>query len=220
MRIALAALAACLLAGGVVALSASAASASASTPEAAPAADIVLNADAMVRITAVVPDRTPDARRATVPAGEDVVIRGITNLQPDDNVMVVEVRRPNGDVVAVADTSRWDRDGEWVVGFGPDELSPGPYVLEAEAAGTSDTVELDVVARTPTPTITPTETPTATATPTTSPTETPTATPTATPTETPTTTPTAADGPGLGPRSVLVALAVASIGGLLARRRE
>lgn len=177
---------------------------------AAPAAAVVLT-DSTVRITEVVPDESPaDDEAVVVRPDEPIVVAGITNLQPDDNLIVVEVQTATGDVVAVADTSAWGQDGEWVVDLPPDELTPGTYVIAAEAAGAADTVSLTVVAETPTPTEA--ETPTPTPTPTATPTPTPTPTPTLTPTATPTPTPTASTGPGLGPSAALAAL----VGGLLA----
>ena len=153
-------------------------------------------ADATVRITDVVPDRGDDPTAtgtATVPEGEAVIVAGITNLQPDENLIVVELRRAgvSGEVVAVAETSTWGRDGEWAVVFDP--LETGAYVVRAEAAGASDNVRIDVRAR-----ATPTETtPVATPTPTeTTPVATPTPTETATTAATPTGTPAVPDAPG------------------------
>jgi hypothetical protein len=167
--------------------------------------------DATVRVTAVVPGESSGAATVVAPPDEPLVVAGVTNLQPDENLIVVEVLTPTGDVVAVADTDAWTRDGEWVVDL--PGLSPGRYVLEAEAAGASHTLSLTVAA-TPTPTESPTPTATPTETPTATPTETPTATPA--PTETPTATPTTAAGPAPGALGVVAALL---LGSLAASRR-
>lgn len=163
-------------------------------------ADDVVIADAAVRITDVIHDRTPDEPVATVPLGRRVIVAGVTNLQPDENLILVELRR-EGEVVAVEGTSTWGRSGEWVVDFDPGNLTAGEYVLHAEAAGASDAVELRVVAATPTETSTATPRPTPTGTPR------PTVPPTAS--STPTPVPTAGSGPGLGAVAALVALATA-----------
>lgn len=185
----------------------------------APAGAVVLT-DPSVRITAVFPDESPADDEAVLPRpDEPIVVAGTTNLQPDDNLILVDVQTTTGHVVAVADTSTWGRDGEWVVALDPENLSPGRYVIVAEAAGASDTVSLTVVAPTPTPTeAAPTPTPSP------SPTLTPTATPTPSPTpaSTPTPAPTATDstGPGLGATAALAGLvALAAVAVLVSRRR-
>jgi hypothetical protein len=172
-------------------------------------------ADATVRITDVLPDEGADpTAAATVPAGETVVVTGITNLRPDENLILVEFRRAGagGAVVAVAETSTWGRDGEWAVVFEPP--ATGSYVVRAEAAGASDSVRVDVRARaTPTettPVATPTPTPTATATPS-APATVTTAAPAATPS--PTVTPPVPDAPvPLDP--VVLGLLLAAAAGL------
>ena len=174
--------------------------------------------DSTVRITAVVPDRTPEERAAVVPADEPVVVAGITNLQPDENLILVEVTTRTGDLVAVAETDAWGRDGEWVVDF--PGLAPGTYVLEADGGSASDTVALTVVAPTPTPTEA--ETPTVTPTPTPTEAETPTPTATPTPTLTSTASPTATERhtPGFGVPAALAAVVVGLLAaaGLASRR--
>lgn len=175
-----------------------------------PGAHAATLTDSTVQITGIVPDRTPDERAAVVPADEPMVVAGITNLQPDENLIVVEVVTESGDLVAVADTDAWGRDGEWVAAL--PGLAPGTYFVEADGGSASDTVALTVVAPTPTPTEadTPTPTPTETNTPTPTPTETVTPTATSTPTPTPTSTstptPTATSAPGFGAATALAAV--------------
>ncbi|MFB6156317.1 MAG: PGF-CTERM sorting domain-containing protein [Haloferacaceae archaeon] len=171
--------------------------------------------DPTVEITAVVPDRAPDERAVVVPPGEPVVVAGITNLQPDEHLIVVEVTTPTGDVVAVAETDAWDRDGEWVVDL--PGLPPGRYVVEADGGGASDTVTLTVAAPTPTPTEAKTPTSTETGTPTPSPTQTSTPSPSPTQTPTPSPSPTATSVPGFGVVAALAAVAAALL--VAARRR-
>ena len=190
------------------------------TAVAAPAGVVVLT-DSSVRITAVIPDESPADDEAVVTRpDEPIVVAGTTNLQPDDNLIVVDVQTATGDVAAVADTSAWGRDGEWVVALDPQDLSPGRYVIVAEAAGASDTVSLSVLAATPTPTEAetppPTPSPSPTPTPTTSPTPSP--TPASSPTASPTVTDTT--GSGFGATAALVGLAMlAAVAVLVSRGR-
>jgi hypothetical protein len=160
-----------------------------------------------VQITDVFPDQRFDDDVTTVRPGDRLVVLGTTNLDPDENLIVVELQNETGTVVALAETSAWDRDGLWVVDIDTTGLPPGEYLLEAEAAGASDTAR--VVLDDSTPTEPPTATPTPTATPSPTPTATPTSTPT--PTASPTPTPTAADGPGVGPVVALVALCLVAL---------
>jgi cell division septation protein DedD len=160
-----------------------------------------------------------------IAVGETMIVRGTTNLRPDDNAIVVDLEDENGDVVAVASTDRWDWDGSWSVTIDTTGLAPGEYTLVADDGYETsfETVRLVRATTTPTVTATPTESPTSTPTPTATvtPTPTPTPTPTATPTEAPTTTPTEAPtttrsaGPGL---TALVAV-LAIVGALGASLR-
>jgi hypothetical protein len=183
---------------------------------AAPAGAVVLT-DTAVEITAVAADRTDRDGAATLHADDPAVVAGVTNLDPDEHLIVVTVETFDGSVVAVADTSSWGRDGEWVVDLGPVSLDPGEYVVEAEAAGASDVVTLTVAAPTPTPAET--DTPTPTTAPTPAPTPADTASPTATPTTEPSATTgsqTAGHGAGF---TALAAVVVFCTAALLAARR-
>ena len=121
----------------------------------------------------------------TVTVGSEFTVSGVTNRDPDNTVIIVELRRNNGEVVRVATDEQWDESGEWRVTIELGDVEAGSYVIEASTGDETDIRELTVVAATPTPTVTPDMTPTPTPTPT------PTATPTATPTpvsQTPTAT--------------------------------
>jgi hypothetical protein len=178
---------------------------------AVPVAHAATLTDPTVRITTVVPDESPEAPAVVAPSEEPLVVAGVTNLQPDEHLIVVEVWTPTGDVVAVAATDAWTRNGEWAVDL--PGLSPGRYVLEAEAAGASATRSLTVSAATPTEMDTPTATRSPTPTRTPSPTPSPTATRSPTPTRTPSPTPspTAAAGPGPGASGVVTAVLLWSL---------
>jgi hypothetical protein len=155
-----------------------------------------------------------------IAVGETMVVRGTTNLRPDDNAIVVDLEDENGAVVAVASTDRWGWNGSWSVTIDTTGLAPGEYTLVADDGDETSLETVRLVRATATPTVTatatPTESPTATPTATVTPTPTPTAVPTtprSTPTEPPTTTRSA--GPGL---TALVAV-LAIVGALGASLR-
>ncbi|ESS06420.1 MAG: PGF-CTERM archaeal protein-sorting signal [uncultured archaeon A07HB70] len=141
-----------------------------------------------------------------------MIVEGETNLQPDDNVITVELRNEDRSVDLVS-TDLWGQSGSWLVELDTDDAAIGTYDLVVEDGTNTRREQVELVETLDTPTPTPTErdTPTPTSTPTASPTPTPTATPTASP------TPTAGGGPGFGAVVALVALLAAA---LLATRRE
>ncbi|MFB6297191.1 MAG: hypothetical protein ABEH56_01580 [Salinirussus sp.] len=151
-----------------------------------------------------------------VPVGDPLAVGGATNLQPDDNVIVVELRDANGDVVASNGTEKWTRTGEWCVTLPTTGLQAGRYTVEVDDGHNTVTETVRLVEATPTPVRTPTETPrptpTLTATATDAPADTPRTTVTPTPSSTPTgtSTPTSGRGTGFGVLPVLVALALAA----------
>lgn len=150
-----------------------------------------------------------------VAVGNTMVVEGVTNRQPEDNTIVVELSNDDT-TVDLASTEDWNtQNGRWSVTLDTSDAATGTYTVEADDGDSSDTAEVELVAELATPTATPTETPTAT--PTATPTPMPTATPTPTPTATPTPTPTESGGPGFG--AVVAALALLATA-LLAVRRD
>lgn len=143
----------------------------------------------------------------SVPVGEPLIVGGQTNLQPDDNVIFVELRSSDGEVVATNDTEEWNRDGVWCVRLQTTDLHPGTYMVEVDDGHNTITETVRLVQSTPTPT----ETPSLTARLTPTPTESPTATPTQPTTPMSTTTPssTTGTGAGLGVSGVVAPLALA-----------
>ena len=149
----------------------------------------------------------------TVTVGSEFTVSGVTNRDPDNTVIIVELRRNNGEVVRVATDEQWDESGEWRVTIELGDVEAGSYVIEASTGDETDIRELTVVAATPTPTVTPdmTPTPTPTATPTPTPTpvsQTPTATQTITATPSPTQT---AETPGFNIVTAVIAVGVVVI---------
>ena len=147
----------------------------------------------------------------TVTVGSEFTVSGVTNRDPDNTVIIVELRRNNGEVVRVATDEQWDESGEWRVTIELGDVEAGSYVIEASTGDETDIRELTVVAATPTPTVTPdmTPTPTPTATPTPTPvSQTPTATQTITATPSPTQT---AETPGFNIVTAVIAVGVVVI---------
>jgi cell division septation protein DedD len=147
----------------------------------------------------------------TVTVGSEFTVSGVTNRDPDNTVIIVELRRNNGEVVRVATDEQWDESGEWRVTIELGDVEAGSYVIEASTGDETDIRELTVVAATPTPTVTPDMTPTPTPTPTATPTpvsQTPTATQTITATPSPTQT---AETPGFNIVTAVIAVGVVVI---------
>jgi PGF-CTERM protein len=144
-----------------------------------------------------------------------MIVEGETNLQPEDNVITIEL----GDqetTVELTSTELWGQDGVWVVEIDTDDAAVGTYTLSAEDGSNTDTVDVEIVEELSTPTPTPTEeTPTPSPTPTDTPTPSPTPTDSPTPTASP--TPTSGGGPGFGAVVAIVALLAAA---LVAIRRQ
>lgn len=149
----------------------------------------------------------------TVTVGSEFTVSGVTNRDPDNTVIIVELRRNNGEVVRVATDEQWDESGEWRVTIELGDVEAGSYVIEASTGDETDIRELTVVAATPTPTVTPDMTPTPTPTPTATPTPTPVSqTPTATQTITATPSPTqTAETPGFNIVTAVIAVGVVVI---------
>lgn len=171
--------------------------------------------DAQTRITDVYPRDSAATGINPVAVGDTMIVQGETNLQPEDNVITVELRNEET-TVGLTSTDLWGQDGVWVVEIDTDGAAVGTYTLRAEDGSNTNTVDVELVETLATPTPTPTEeTPTPSPTPTDTPTPSPTPTDSPTPTESP--TPTSGGGPGFGAVVALVALLAAA---LVALRRD
>jgi hypothetical protein len=155
-----------------------------------------------------------------VSVDETIRVAGVTNLRPDENVIVVEVRNEALEVVAVASTDGWGYDGRWNVTVDLTGLPTGTYTVIADDGHGTDRETIQVVGATATPTpestATSTPEPTATSTPESTATPTPESTVTSTETRTPSPVPTRSDGRGLG--AVVAALSIAVAVAVLRRR--
>jgi major cell surface glycoprotein (TIGR04216 family) len=179
------------------------------------------DADTVVRD--VVPEGMTNATGVRqIEVGETMMIRGSTNLRPDDNTIVLEmINGTDADQFEVAIAEDWNQTGEWNAQLAvPEGVTPGVYRLRADDGETITTIDVEIVEQraqpsTPNETETP-STPTETAAPTT-PTET--AAPT-TPTGTapPTATPTSGQQPGFGLVVALLALIAAALLAVRSRR--
>ena len=171
--------------------------------------------DARLQITDVYQRNSAETGINPVEVDNTMIVEGTTNLQPEDNVIAVELR--NAEIsVDLTTTELWGGSGNWVVRLDTDDAAPGTYQVEADDGQSAVRVDVELVTTLATPTPTPTEAPTPTAT------ETPTATPSSTatltplPPLTPTPEPTSGSLPGFGALpAVLAVLAVV----LLAARR-
>ena len=135
----------------------------------APGAGQIQYAPASVSITAVGPtDNDTDVERpatdTTLRPNETTVVRGETNLRPDDNAVLVELRTENGTVLAANATDEWGTDGAWSTTVNTSGLRPDTYVLEVEAADSTDRVDVEVTTAGDQPTTTTGNQSTATAT--------------------------------------------------------
>ena len=84
----------------------------------------------------------------SIRVGDTMVVRGLTNLQPDENTVFVEVAEgPSADAFDLAATETWGADGVWQVALDTDGVEPGTYTVEAEASGDSDSYAVRVLPR-------------------------------------------------------------------------
>lgn len=180
----------------------------------------------IINITTDEPESRDELQRGgwvenkTVTVNETVFLSGLTNLQPDDHAVIVDVLNDDFERVATATADRWEMDGVWTVELNTTGLEPGRYTVEATAAGTTDRIELRISEPLPQQTVDKTETPIRTTAETAtersqidSPTPTPTSTPlvtekqaTQTPIVGPSETPTEGTGAGFGMSTVLATL--------------
>lgn len=145
----------------------------------------------------------------TVTAGSEFTVGGVTNRDPDNTVIIVELRRDNGEIVSVATDEQWNESGEWRVNIQIGDVEPGSYTIEASTGDNIDVRDITVIAATPTPTTTPDMTPTPTPASTSTATLTPTPTPVVTPTTTTTSSPTqTAETPGFNLLTAIVAVGI------------
>ncbi|MDY6774682.1 MAG: PGF-CTERM sorting domain-containing protein [Halobacteria archaeon] len=84
-----------------------------------------------------------------IEVGETMMVRGTTNLQPDDNTISVEaVEGPSETEMPVKTTDMWKMEsGVWSVTVDTTGLEPGTYKIEADDGDNTDTVTVEIVAK-------------------------------------------------------------------------
>ncbi|RXK46165.1 HVO_2072 family ArtA-dependent S-layer glycoprotein [Halorientalis pallida] len=168
----------------------------------------------------------------TVETNDTMTVSGVTNRQPDDNTITVEViEGPSASALDIESTEEWGTDGQWSVVIPTEGVEPGNYTVEASVGGNSDIRSFQVTGdqlQEPTPEPTPNETatepepepePTDTTEEPMDTTEEPVETTEAPAgTDEPAETTTSGDGPGFTAALALVALVAAAL--LAVRRRD
>ncbi|MFB6068555.1 MAG: PGF-CTERM sorting domain-containing protein [Halobacterium sp.] len=88
--------------------------------------------------------------------GTRLTVEGMTNLRPDEHVIVVELRNEGGDVAAAVSADRWSYDGTWNVTVDTSGFAPGAYTVVADDGYDTDFATVRLVRPTETPSPTPT----------------------------------------------------------------
>ncbi|MDY7082107.1 MAG: PGF-CTERM sorting domain-containing protein [Halobacteria archaeon] len=83
-----------------------------------------------------------------IEAGETAIVRGLTNLKPDENTIVVQaIEGPDNNKISVNSTDMWQQDGVWSVSIDvPSDVTPGNYTIQADSGEASDQVDIQIVA--------------------------------------------------------------------------
>ncbi|XGI83633.1 PGF-CTERM sorting domain-containing protein [Halorutilales archaeon Cl-col2-1] len=83
-----------------------------------------------------------------IEVGETMMVRGTTNLQPDDNTISVEaVSGSSMNEMPVETTDMWKMEsGVWSVTIDTTGLEPGTYEIESDDGDSTDTVMVEIVA--------------------------------------------------------------------------
>jgi major cell surface glycoprotein (TIGR04216 family) len=95
-----------------------------------------LRDDSSTQIEDVVPSQISDNATGIVDieVGEEMVVRGTTNRNPDDATIVVEATEgPSLAELGTAVTDEWGYDGEWNVTIDvPESVEPGQYTIQSD----------------------------------------------------------------------------------------
>ncbi|MFC4450115.1 hypothetical protein [Halorussus aquaticus] len=111
-------------------------------------------ADAATSISAILPQSEANvttqpglqSRVEPIPAGQTMVVEGVTNRKPDDNTITVEViNGPSADQFDSAAVDQWGRNGIWSVNISTEGIEPGTYTLEVDDGDNTDIVQFQVV---------------------------------------------------------------------------
>jgi major cell surface glycoprotein (TIGR04216 family) len=75
----------------------------------------------------------------TVETNDTISVSGVTNRQPDDTTIMVEViEGPSASSLDIASTDAWGTDGQWSVEIPTEGVETGNYTVEASVGGNSD----------------------------------------------------------------------------------
>jgi len=84
----------------------------------------------------------------SIRVGDTVVVRGLTNLRPDDNTVFVAVTDgPSAAAFDLAATDSWDSEGVWEVRLDSSGVEPGVYTVEADDGASSDSLRVRILPR-------------------------------------------------------------------------
>ncbi|MBP2249960.1 hypothetical protein J2754_000257 [Halarchaeum solikamskense] len=70
--------------------------------------------------------------------GTSLVVRGVTNRQPDEAAVLLSLRATNGTATRLTSAQTWGWDGEWTAAFDLDGVPPGVYRVEATTGDDTD----------------------------------------------------------------------------------
>jgi PGF-CTERM protein/surface glycoprotein (TIGR04207 family) len=75
----------------------------------------------------------------TIETNDTMTVSGVTNRQPDDNTITVEViEGPSSSQFDIESTENWGTSGQWSVAIPTEGVEPGNYTVEASVGGNSD----------------------------------------------------------------------------------
>ncbi|TKX44688.1 MULTISPECIES: HVO_2072 family ArtA-dependent S-layer glycoprotein [unclassified Halorubrum] len=101
--------------------------------------------EASVSVDSVYPEGAQADGINPVAVGETMVVEGSTNLQPDDNSVVLNVLNQNDNSVESVSVEEWGNDGQFTLTVDTSGLETGTYVLEADSGDTTDTTDVELV---------------------------------------------------------------------------
>ncbi|MDV7351184.1 HVO_2072 family ArtA-dependent S-layer glycoprotein [Halorubrum distributum] len=101
--------------------------------------------EASVSLDSVYPEGAQADGINPVAAGETMVVEGTTNLQPDDNSIVLNVLNQNDNSVESASVDEWGNDGQFTLTIDTSDLETGSYTLEADSGDTTDSTDVEIV---------------------------------------------------------------------------
>ncbi|ELY84536.1 HVO_2072 family ArtA-dependent S-layer glycoprotein [Natrinema altunense] len=87
------------------------------------------------------------AGEGTVVTGETMTVTGVTNRQPDDNTITVEVTEgPSATQFDLTSAEQWGADGRWNVTLDTEGIEPGTYTVETDDGDSTDRADIRLTA--------------------------------------------------------------------------